>query len=248
MITAIPDDEVAHIEAMRLRGLGKSVAVLRTDIPTHLLKEYRGESALITWTSGTTGPAKGVITPWPAVDVRIAAIASFIKPEDVAITTSPLSATTSFGMVWARLAVHAIGGRFVAYPSAGKPVTALMATPGQLKAMVDNGERMKGLRIIVTGGAGISPQDKAVVEAFFQCPVLNGYGVSEIGTSAINGRVLDGYEIKTVLGRIHIRSKALATGYLRGEHFPVDAEGWYQTVDHGTYENGILTIKGRDGR
>ena len=104
------------------------------------------------------------------------------------------------------------------------------------------------LCLIRTGTAPLAQEVLEFVERCFDMPVANGYGSTELGSIAINGRVLPHNEYKLVdapelgyrvtdtppRGELVVRSPEAATGYL---HEPeatralFDAEGYLRTGD-----------------
>ncbi|NUP29207.1 MAG: thioester reductase domain-containing protein, partial [Nocardia sp.] len=133
--------------------------------------------------------------------------------------------------------------------------TADGADPAGAEAAVtaDLREKLLGGRFLAatTGSAPISPELRAWVEGFLDLHLVDGYGSTEAGSIAVDGRVgrppvLD-YRLEDVgdLGYFHtdrpyprgellIRSEALIPGYYKrpdatAEVF--DADGWYHTGD-----------------
>ena len=135
--------------------------------------------------------------------------------------------------------------------------TLTSLVPTQVHDLVEVGLRPPtSLRAILVGGGALS---EGLYEAArtLGWPVLASYGLSETASQAATDplggphrlRVLPHLEMATTPeGRIRVRGGSLLTGYvLHGPRFvdPKDADGWFTTEDHGTVDEGWLTITGR---
>lgn len=76
--------------------------------------------------------------------------------------------------------------------------------------------------------------------------IVRTYGLTETASGiAYDGWALDGVELRTVEGEIHIRAPMLLRAYRDGRP-AVDGEGWFHTGDLGELdERGHLTVHGR---
>lgn len=139
--------------------------------------------------------------------------------------------------------------------AAGATLTSLV--PTQVHDLVAAGLRSPAsLRAILVGGGALS---EGLYEAARRLgwPVLASYGLSETASQAatdpLHGphrlRVLPHLEMDADAdGRIRVRGGSLFTAYvLHGPRLvdPKDADGWFTTEDHGTVEDGWLTVTGR---
>ena len=115
------------------------------------------------------------------------------------------------------------------------------------------------LRWAVSGGAPLG----ARLGHFFRgvgVTVLEGYGLTETtAATTVNtragtrigtvGRPLPGFEVRIADdGVIHVRGGHVFSGYWRNPvatAAALDADGWFDTGDLGTFEDGYLTITGR---
>src|SRR5919107_1041150 len=138
-------------------------------------------------------------------------------------------------------------------------VTVLPVAPpvfAYWQAVPDLGKRLRGVRLVLSGSAPLSPQ---LVEAFVQrtgIEVHQGYGLTEaapVVTSTLRsahpkpgsvGSALPGVEIRLAdasgrppegedPGQILVRGKNLFTGYWPDGADGPDADGWYATGDVG---------------
>lgn len=76
--------------------------------------------------------------------------------------------------------------------------------------------------------------------------VVRTYGLTETGSGiAYDGWPLDGVELRTVDGEIHVRAPMLLRAYRDGRP-TTDEDGWFHTGDLGSIdERGHLTVHGR---
>ncbi|MBT4878266.1 MAG: AMP-binding protein [Alphaproteobacteria bacterium] len=153
-------------------------------------------------------------------------------------------------------------------------VTWFSAVSGLLNAVLEKGKDDKsvyqGLRFIRSSSHPLSAHSLEALEYLFNCPVVESYGLTEVGTICCNpvdnklrkinsvGQVVKGVDVElrdeknnvvptNALGEIYARSKAMVHNYVdtdRGKEDFVD--GWFKTEDMAYFdEDGFLFIQGR---
>jgi o-succinylbenzoate---CoA ligase len=96
-----------------------------------------------------------------------------------------------------------------------------------------------GFRAVVVGGSAMPPD--------LPPQAVATYGSTETGSGVVyDGVPLDGVEVRTVGGEIHVRAPMLLRAYRDGTD-PKDADGWYPTGDAGRWDAGAgrLSVLGR---
>jgi len=206
-----------------------ATAVLDSDLPAAPLPPpgeppaahgaLPGDPAAILYTSGTSGPSKGVICPhaqffWWGV---LTGEALDLSPEDVLFTTLPFFHTNALNTIWQALlagATFTFAGRFSASQfwtqarQAGATVTYLLGAMVHilLKAPPGTVDQEHHIRV------GLSPATSPeLVEQFHQrfgIRLIEGYGSTETNLVMSNvnggyapgtmGRVLPGFEVRIV--------------------------------------------------
>jgi acyl-CoA synthetase (AMP-forming)/AMP-acid ligase II len=248
------------------------------------------EIASIFFTSGTTGQPKGImhthadlISAGKQIAVAYARNADY-RPDPAPATLSPGVVFNAFGHMagYSRLAFRMWIGR----PTLLVPkfdvdaVRALLArfeldtlplTPTMVHMLATTGADLdlSGLKYVTSGTAPLSVSTRARFEARFGIPVLQAYGMTEVGAVAQErlsdvlagrrgpgsvGRIASGVEIDIRPldddrppdeGEILVRTAGAPEEFVGGEKAPIDDEGWFATGDVGRIDDGILYITGR---
>jgi o-succinylbenzoate---CoA ligase len=189
--------------------------------------------ALVVATSGTTGEPKGAVLTHGALAASAAAASDRL---DVDPATDRWLAC---------LPLAHIGGLSVVVRAllTGTPLTFDADIPATLVSLVATQLRRidtTRFRAVVLGGAA-PPADRPA-----HCVVT--YGMTETGSGVVyDGRPLDGVDVRSVDGQLHVRGPMLLRAYRDGTS-PLDADGWLATGDAGAVEaDGALSVLGRIG-
>jgi len=132
---------------------------------------------------------------------------------------------------------------------------SLMQAPGFTR------ERVRSLRLVSSGGAGVSAAFVEEAAATLGAVVKRTYGSTEAPTIATSaptdavdaarthdGRAIGAVELRIVDGELHVRGPEVCVGYLDPSHNidAFEADGWFRTGDLATIDGeGWLTIVGR---
>jgi acyl transferase domain-containing protein/acyl-CoA synthetase (AMP-forming)/AMP-acid ligase II/acyl carrier protein len=217
------------------------------------------EPAWLLYTSGTTGPQKGVLTTQRAMLWSAAACYGpmlGLSEHDTILWPLPLH--HCFALSLALVGTVAIGAHtriadgdlpslLAEHPGcvlAGVPATYLQLTHESRGVTVPP-------RLCITAGAPCGEATRAAVMDLFGTPLLDCYGATETsGKIAVQlpGETgltpVHGVEIRIADGEILVRSPGRMLGYHRQAAPPFD-DGWYRTGDAGRLDDGRLAIDGR---
>jgi long-chain acyl-CoA synthetase len=180
--------------------------------------------AVIFFTSGSTGPAKGVTHTRETLRWMIASAAAAFElgPEDVFLPGSSMSHVGSF--LWA-LATLSVGGRVVVARATDahellpllrdQQPTVLAMIPAALSALIHDHDLRPGdfasLRVCRAGSDKVSTELLTEFAAAAGFPIVEGYGMTEVGLATLNppsGEIRQG-SIGTPIGgfRIELRDE-----------------------------------------
>ena len=198
--------------------------------------------AVVVATSGTTGAPKGVVLTHSAV--RASALATSdrlgVTDDDAWLACLPPSHVGGLSVI-----LRSIVTATPIIPVDGFSVESYVRAAGNgatLVSLVSTALRRVDpslYRTIVLGGAR-PPADRPG-------NTVTTYGMTETGSGVVyDGVPLDGVEIRIVDGVVHLRCPMLLRSYRDGTD-PLDSEGWFRTGDIGTFDNGILSVQGREG-
>ena len=192
-------------------ALGVSVVGLPT--PTDTIEAASvspGDTAAILYTSGTTGPAKGVMCPHAQFTWWAQNVGEWLglSPTDTAYTCLPLFHTNALnGFIQSLMhgSHYVIGPRFSAsrfwdsLVETGATVTYLLGTMVSILLSRDPSpcDRQHSVRIALAPGC--SPETWEVFESRFGVKILEGHGMTE--TNAVIGMV-DGEQRPGLMGRV----------------------------------------------
>jgi long-chain acyl-CoA synthetase len=225
---------------------------------------------VLLYTSGTTGGAKVVELTHGGLRWNAGEIASVFEltADDVVFGAVPfphvLGQSAVMNAALLRGAAVALVTRFEPRAAldlmAATGTTVFVGVPTMCLALLDEADTRGGprLRLAHTGGAPLDPHTRAAFEARFGCPVLEGYGMTEVGGALCTqrldlprkpgsvGRPIEGMEIRIDGGRgeVEVRGRSLMRGY-RGEE-PLAPGDWFRSGDIGYLdEDGDLFLVDR---
>lgn len=240
------------------------------------------EDALILFTSGSSGRPKGVVRSGGAMLGNIWATGQAMRyrGDDVFLPLVPVSHQYGFSMAllaWAHAATFVVGNPSRAVDSLqraarAQSVTVVDAAPAHyealLQARIADPRFGADVRMWCVGGAPCSSHLKERVASAFGSPLLDGYGMTEMGNLALGtledpsgvGRVIDGAQVRIMdpqapqrqcatgqPGRIWARSIHGFSRYLH-EKTTRGPDDWFDTGDLGYFAaDGSLHVVGRDG-
>jgi len=168
--------------------------------PIWELPDVRGDdTAVILYTSGTTGTPKGAELTHDNLYINAKVVAETLLhtgPEDVVLGALPLF--HAFGQTDAMNAAIYVGATLTLLPrfEPGKAlealqrdrVTVFMGVPTMYSAVLHHPDRDRvdtsSLRLCVSGGAALPVEVLHGFEAQFGCKILEGYGLSETSPTA----------------------------------------------------------------
>jgi len=149
-------------------------------------------AALVVFTSGTTGRAKGVVIGHAALEGKLDVLGRLLglRPGDVVV--SPLQLTFIFG-IWAALLALRSGARLVLLPKFSRGAieaelaggaTVLAAVPSMLRALHTGAPPATGaLRMLLTGGETLDPVlGGRIGQGWPGIAVFDLYGSTETGS------------------------------------------------------------------
>ncbi len=274
VVTDRADGELARWATARdLPGHLLDPASARGRRPVRPLPSGRADSAVVFFTSGTTGPAKAVPVRRDPLLAAVRGVAGRLDlgPEDISLSIAPL--THTLGLVTGTLTGLLAGGRVVfADPRrpreflqtfAGPAPTWCAASPSGhrlVHALVHrDGRTWPALRFLRSSSAPMPPQLRAELEGDHQVPVVDAYAMTEapgeIASQDLAGPRLPGTVGRPTLCEVEVRADgapvpAGGTGevWIRGPNVAGAAPGgWYGTGDVGILDaTGVLRLTGRN--
>ena len=256
---AHPGAEQAGAECVLVEPGQLDTLLARCEPVAEVAERDADDTAVILYTSGTTGTPKGAeLTHANLVRNTEVSVALFGLDEH-AVTLGALPFFHAFGQTCALNATVAAGGCLTLLPrfSPAKAleiidrdhVTVFEGVPTMYAAMLNHPGAAKAstLEVCVSGGAAMPVEVMRAFEERFGCQILEGYGLSETSPlAAFNrrdrerkpgsiGLPVDGVEMRVDDdGEVLIRGHNVMKGYWRRPEATaeaIDADGWFRTGD-----------------
>lgn len=265
-------------------GLGEALAA--HEPLTENTERSPDDTAVLIYTSGTTGHPKGAELTHDNLLRNVEASNSSLLRltfDDVVFGGLPLF--HSFGQTVTLNCAVAAGACLTLLPRFDSAkalsmfvrdrVTVLAAVPTMFAALVNHpsrsGEHRSHLRLAASGGAALPVEVLHGFEEAFDCPLLEGYGLSETSPVATFNRPdgprrpgtiglpIDGVRVRIQdedgrelhegkVGEVAISGHNIMKGYWNRPEATADAiqDGWFRTGDLGVRDpDGLFRIVGR---
>jgi cyclohexanecarboxylate-CoA ligase len=231
--------------------------------------------AAVLWTSGSSGKPKGVLHTQQTLAYKAAQMAAVhgLGPDDCVLMPAPfahvsglLNGVTLPGAVPFRCVPMARWDPELALDLIERERVTFMIGPptffvSLLGARGFTPARVESLRLVSSGGAGVTEAFVDDASARLGCVVKRTYGSTEAPTIATStpgddpdaarrydGRAIGAVELRTAAnGELLVRGPEVCCGYVDAAQ-TADAftdDGWFRTGDLATLDDGWLTITGR---
>jgi len=229
------------------------------------------DPALLLYTSGTSGRAKGVLHSHNSIGALIAQLRDhwLIEPGDTFLVPSPIAHIG--GSIYAFECPLLLGTTAVLMErwNADDAVALMVAercthmagaTPFLeqiLDAAERAGTRLPDLKVFICGGASVPPSLIRRATAYFdRAKVSRVYGSTEVPVTTVGAlddadaaADTDGRpgiaDIRLVEGEIRVRGPQMLLGYRHAEDESHDSEGYFRTGDLGRWAGDCLVVTGR---
>jgi long-chain acyl-CoA synthetase len=235
----------AHADCLLVEPGNFESLLGRSEPARDVAVRHAGDTAVILYTSGTTGTPKGAELTHENLRRNAAVSAGLFAIDGETVTLGALPLFHSFGQTCGLNATVGAGGCLTLVPrfDPGRAleviqrdrVTVFEGVPTMYAALLNHPERERfdtsTLRVCVSGGAAMPVEVMRTFERAFGCAVLEGYGLSETSpVASFNhpdrerkpgsiGTPVDGVEMKVVgegdIGEIAIRGHNVMKGYWR---------------------------------
>jgi long-chain acyl-CoA synthetase len=233
----------------------------RCEPDTELVERDDDDTAVILYTSGTTGTPKGAELTHANLIANVEVSTAVFEVGEHPVTLGALPLFHAFGQTCALNVTIATGGclTLLSRFDAGRAleilerdhVTVFEGVPTMYAALLhhpDAGARdLSRLEVCISGGAAMPVEVMRAFEERFGCAVLEGYGLSETSPVACFNRrdqsrkpgsiglPVDGVELRVNDdGELAIRGHNVMKGYWNRPEATaeaLDADGWFKTGD-----------------
>ena len=232
--------------------------------PVAAVEREAGDTAVILYTSGTTGEPKGVELTHANLlaNARVTADLFAYGGGDAVLAALPLA--HAFGQSCTLNAPLLAGATVVLADrfGAGDGVTVLVGVPSMYaRLLADGGRGTSALRLCVSGGAPLAPELLDASEQALGTRLLEGYGLTETSPVAAFNRLsdvrrpgsigtpVDGVEMRLRDGEIVVRGHNVMKGYWNrpeATRAVLSDDGWLRTGDLARIDgDGAFWIVGR---
>ncbi|BBX83386.1 AMP-binding protein [Mycolicibacterium aubagnense] len=229
------------------------------------------DPALLLYTSGTSGRAKGVLHSHNSIGALIGQLRDhwLIEPGDTFLVPSPIAHIG--GSIYAFECPLLLGTTAVLMErwNADEAVALMVAercthvagaTPFLeqiLDAAARAGTRLPDLKVFICGGASVPSSLIRRATAYFErAKVSRVYGSTEVPVTTVGAlddpdaaADTDGRpaiaDIRLVVGEIRVRGPQMLVGYRHPQDESRDAEGYFPTGDLGRWQGDCLVVTGR---
>ena len=240
-------------------------------VPGDLPAVAPADPALLLYTSGTSGRAKGVLHSHDSIGALIGQIRDhwLIEPGDTFLVPSPIAHIG--GSIYAFECPLLLGTTAVLMDrwNADDAVALMVAercthlagaTPFLdqiLDAAERAGTRLPDLKVFICGGASVPPSLIRRATAYFdRAKVSRVYGSTEVPVTTVGAlgdpdaaADTDGRpgiaDIRLIGGEIRVRGPQMLLGYRHGEDESHDGDGYFRTGDLGRWDGDCLVVTGR---
>ena len=236
----------------------------RCEPDTPVAERAEDDTAVILYTSGTTGTPKGAELTHANLLANVEISTALFGFDQDAVALGALPLFHAFGQTCALNAAIASGGCLTLLPrfEAGRAleilerdrVTVFEGVPTMYSALLHHPDAaardLSALEVCVSGGAAMPVEVMRAFEATFGCAVLEGYGLSETSPVACFNRrdkprkpgsiglPVDGVELRVNAdGELAVRGHNVMKGYWNRPEDTADAldeDGWFKTGDIAT--------------
>jgi cyclohexanecarboxylate-CoA ligase len=232
--------------------------------------------AVILFTSGSSGAPKAVQHTRGALDYKARTMVAVHGLTDADVVLMPAPCAHVSGLLNGVLVPH-VAGMDVVFMAKWDPDRALdlierhrvsyMVGPptffvGLMQAATFSRERVASMRLVSSGGAGVTPAFVDEASDQLGCVVKRTYGSTEVPSvttsyagdpperaRTTDGRVVGDAQIRlaATTGELEVRGPEMFVGYVDPAQTrdAITDDGWFRTGDLATIDDGWLTITGR---
>ncbi len=190
--------EVLSVEPSRIGEL-----VAAADPVEEIAEVEPGDTAVVLYTSGTTGQPKGAELTHANIGTNVEALLELFSPTEQDVIFGGLPLFHIFGQTACMNVAVAVGGEITLLPRFDPQkaleiiqrdrVSIFMGVPTMYAALLHAPDRddydVSSLRLCVSGGAALPMEILTAFEKEFGSPVIEGYGLSETSPVASFGRL-----------------------------------------------------------